>query len=354
MSLKFTALFLLFFGQQAFAADCLKTRGAFDIGSEETKLKIAVVDACKNKIKEILVDEKRPINFLENVLSEPKNEFTIEFLLHAASEINEMKALGDKFQVQEWTAVVTSTFRKASNAKESNEKLQVLTRLNTVIIDEKLEAEIGFYGGLSITDTPKEDLVVFDLGGGSAQISFYDDLKDEVLSYSNIYSSQHAKEFLYRVVQKKTTDLPKKDWDPNPVTQEQAYGFFEFYSRMLFSEFQESRILEFSSDYLWYKMNNKNSKFVAIGGVIASGVGRGLTGETSGSLSLSMLFDGIKKYQDKSSEEIGGGAYVQSDMSNLLLTAAYFNVYLLKRDVPVQYADVSLTEGLLIYPNLTM
>ncbi|MEC9282683.1 MAG: hypothetical protein VX642_08215 [Bdellovibrionota bacterium] len=352
MSLKFTVLFLLFIGQHSFASDCLKTRGAFDIGSEETKLKIAVVDTCKNKIKEILVEERRPINFLGNVIAEPKNEFTLEFLLQAASEINEMKSLGEEYQVQEWTAVVTSAFRKASNAKESNEKLQILTRLNIAIIDDKLEAEIGFYGALSIADTPKEKLVVMDLGGGSAQISFYDKTAKKVKSYTNELSSRHAKNFLYKVIQKRDTSLRKDQWDPNPISKDEAQKLFSFYSKILFNEFNESKYLDFSSVKLHYQLLQPDTKLVGIGGVIAKGVGRTLTGETYGTLSLQSLNEGLEGLINKSSDELGGGPYVQTDVSNVLLVMAYLNTFAQSSSAQVQYANLSLTEGLLIFPEL--
>lgn len=346
MAMKALILFALFFSHTALANDCMAIRGAFEIGAHKTKIKVAKLDTCKNKLSNILVEESREIHFLENEKLDGKaNE---QLIVSAAREIHRMKSLADDFKVETWAAMATTEFAKLKNSEQLSETLEKELNLPVKIIDDDLEARMGFYAALNTSEKSKEDLLVLDLDGDYAKLSAFDVKSDSVITYKNVFSSAHAKDIMYKIIQgKDTTNSQRVNWDPNPVSYPHAVRFLDFYPRRILIELFEEQDLD-SSMFLFSDVQYKESfELIGIGNLISKSIERA-TGEQAGQISAIGLESRISDFLEKSTKELGEKSFV----TDLLLVTSFFQIYTRKRTQPVRFGNVDKIDGLLINPEL--
>ena len=176
--MKRVILFFLIFGlftcshKQDFGYSyrCHEKRLGIDVGSGSTKLVFAEVDTCKNKLLKILEEKNITLKFKETLhlnnmrLSEKifkkvKRELTT-FL--SQNKINTQQARG----------VATQVFREAKNGDTFINRLGRETGIRIKIITQKEEAALGFYAVTGITNKDPNNILVWDIGGGSTQITY--------------------------------------------------------------------------------------------------------------------------------------------------------------------------------------
>lgn len=190
-------------------ADCMKVRVALDMGSGATRFRSALIDTCVQKIIEPLAYIKVPLDFIgEGSLETPEGrQLKPEFMMKAESVIidslNQLKkqtmenlkekapslqsSLQGRFFEEkdiEVAAVATASLRKVSNAESFINKLSERGIALTVIPQEE-EGHLAFAGVQSVLGHSSKDpvklneIVVWDIGGGSSQIVAYEgNLKD--------------------------------------------------------------------------------------------------------------------------------------------------------------------------------
>src|SRR5689334_15545350 len=96
---------------------CEVVRGTFDVGSASTRMKVAQVDRCKNKVLKILLEREEKIGFKEDLIKSPSKQFSQKTLDNAEEVLKKLKAEADPLGAKEYQAVFTSAFRDAKNAK---------------------------------------------------------------------------------------------------------------------------------------------------------------------------------------------------------------------------------------------
>lgn len=106
--------------------------------------------------------------FSDHRISDKKTE---EFV----KSIKAFKLISEVFEVKELRACATSAMRVAENGKEIQKKIKKETGVNIEIIDGKEEAEIIFANFIDQTQRTSDTFVVIDVGGGSTEISIFQD-----------------------------------------------------------------------------------------------------------------------------------------------------------------------------------
>ncbi len=166
---------------------CLKERGALDIGSGSTKFTLARVDICQNKIIEIITKKQFALKYKEH-LSLHNGLLHEDIFLKASKEINNyFNAI--KVSRSEVRAVATEVFRQAANGKSFVKRLSQSIGVDIDLITQEDEALLGFKGAEVVTGKKASDILVWDIGGGSMQMtskSFggYDFYKGKLASVS--------------------------------------------------------------------------------------------------------------------------------------------------------------------------
>jgi exopolyphosphatase/guanosine-5'-triphosphate,3'-diphosphate pyrophosphatase len=144
------------------------TRASLDIGSGLTKITVADVDLETNTITEIwyrtFVEVPLRRELVDGYLTE-----RVEALL--VDTLKTMQENARQFNPTEWSGIATSVFRTAKNGQEFLDRVKSATGIALKIIPQKEEAKIGFTSAAAISNIPADNIISWDSGSGSFQIS---------------------------------------------------------------------------------------------------------------------------------------------------------------------------------------
>ncbi|WGL60586.1 hypothetical protein QEJ31_03090 [Pigmentibacter sp. JX0631] len=184
-------------------------RGGYDIGSGSTKLQIALVKVCENgkisieksffkenanvQYSAALIDD--PLDSMKKILPDSIINTGYDAMLNLKRKGLEALAeqCGSSCIVSNWRGIMTAAFRKAENWKVAQEKLsEVVPSLLIKRLSQEEEALYGFYPVLKIQGVDPKNTVVWDMGGGSTQITAFS--KDFTISNDFSASGVHVLE----------------------------------------------------------------------------------------------------------------------------------------------------------------
>ena len=337
-------------------SDCLENRMAVDIGSGSTKVLIAEVNFCLQTIQKIHFKESHPLKIKE-LLLENKNQIPDSVLEEATKVILSWKEKHQNLKLQKYTAVATEVFRQAKNGNQILKKISDATQIPIERIDQILEAKIGFYSALSLSQNSADEIVVWDIGGGSMQITSLAGPRK-----FNFYQGRLASvNFKDIILDLKNKNLKEQAKSPNPLGPKltsTAIAKAERYAK-----------LSVPGDI---KQDLKSKKLLGIGGVHFYSVYRQvetlktpqkqpelekslpgkkaevkITSQTEKfftSAEIQKVLDQKMNFNDKQLE----GSYPETDITNLALVLGFMKALNVDK-VVVWPAD--LTFGLIVMPD---
>jgi exopolyphosphatase / guanosine-5'-triphosphate,3'-diphosphate pyrophosphatase len=140
-------------------------RAAIDIGMGGPKLLIAEIDVEANKIVNTVHSQKCFVNFYVG----KDRRLSSEVMEQGLAAFKTMLDAARSFHADGIVAIATASLRSASNGLEFAQIIQDETGIQVHIIDQELEGQLAFQAVLAKMDVAPEDLVVWDIGGGSIQ-----------------------------------------------------------------------------------------------------------------------------------------------------------------------------------------
>lgn len=146
-------------------------RAAFDIGSGKIKLQVADVDIASRRIVETLMMDTIDVPFAQSLLYSSEKKFDQMTISKAVEAINQLKSKAEEFRPEKYIAVATESFRKASNGKEAANIISTAVDVSISIISQDEEGILGFFSGIQKQNVSNEDAIVWDIGGGSVQVT---------------------------------------------------------------------------------------------------------------------------------------------------------------------------------------
>ncbi|MGB0454178.1 MAG: Ppx/GppA phosphatase family protein [Bacteriovoracaceae bacterium] len=326
MKRKLCLLLLLIIAWDLSVHACEETRAAFDIGSGTTKMKVYKYDACQKKLLSQVEEAKgnsceadRKVSYKEDLKAASSlKRSTVEFGLKALLELRKIAA---DCGATKFSAVATSAFRQASNGKNARSYLEEKSKIRISIIDQKEEAIIGFNGAAAKSGLKTEGLCVWDIGGSSMQIVC--DTKEGQKFFLGHLASVPFKNF---IIENKMTGVDLSS--PNPVTDKDYSLAFERTKK-------EAKEIESTlGDSI------KNNRVLGIGGVHYYAVSKVIN---LSEYSANDISQSIKSKLNLSDKELGGGKYVDTAVSNLILVEGIMRGLDVSK---VRALKVNLTEGL--------
>lgn len=309
---------------------CQFVRAAFDIGSGETKLKVAKVDACKTKIEVVLLESKRDVNYKGDLQKSKNNTFSDAVLAEGKKALKELKDEALVHKPSEFTSVATSAFRDAKNAKAYIESLNRELGLKIQIITQQEEGVLGFYAARSkAADLDPQNSVVWDIGGGSQQLILQVEPsgRKQFLVYEGKVASTSFKKHVIEKIQKKSGDTP------NPIKENQVKSALVYAKDVATRTVKKEIKSAIASGY----------KVYGIGGVHNYSIKGQL--QTESGYSSSDLDKIIQTRQNKTDEELGNGSHVTTDTTNPILVKGFMDALNIKEVIVLK---VNLADGLLI------
>ena len=192
----FVAFIVGFCALQQPDQDCIETRGAFDIGSGTTRIQIAEVDVCQRKVVSIIFQDSVKVRYRKDLAGKDKKIFSDRIILEGENAIKDLLAAAESDEeVVSYSGVATEAFRQAENGvavlQKLAEKIGDITEkaARLEIITQRREAELGVIGAASITGNFLSRTAVWDIGGGSMQLSVPDE-GGEFMIYESKFGAQ--------------------------------------------------------------------------------------------------------------------------------------------------------------------
>lgn len=196
----------------------IRTLATVDIGSGSTKVTVADVDRLSNQIEKIWFQKVVTVPLRKDLIAtggrlSPEIEQTL------IDTIKGVMLEAAEYNPERWLGVGTSVFRTASNSQEFLERVRRATGLEVRIVPQVDEGEIGFASAVGASGLTPEQVIAWDSGSGSFQITTLIDGKLEM--YGSEFGFVPALELLCKL-----RDKPVNEY-VNPVGYSEAIALVD-------------------------------------------------------------------------------------------------------------------------------
>jgi exopolyphosphatase/guanosine-5'-triphosphate,3'-diphosphate pyrophosphatase len=150
----------------------LVRRAAWDIGSGMTKINIADVDVQSGFIMRTVLEEEIEVLYgADWKASKERNCLSDTITKAGLDAVAKLQAKARALGTEESSGVATEVFRKAQNGPILLDKMRALG-CTVQLISQDEEAELGFQTAISSGKFEPSNVLAWDSGGGSFQISY--------------------------------------------------------------------------------------------------------------------------------------------------------------------------------------
>lgn len=196
---------------------CYVDRVAYDIGSHTTKFMAATVNVCKMTVEKIFSQDSYTVRFqqdllesLDNSFSELIQEFGVKALKSAKTQA-EIEFYLSRYQPKrelEHCAVATAAFRDANNGESYVQFLKHALDIPINLISQEEEGQLAYYGAVALLGNSTKPPIVWDIGGGSMQLTYKDDRGDFHILGGELAANTFQSLVLEQIVQKDLSSSP--------------------------------------------------------------------------------------------------------------------------------------------------
>jgi len=302
------------------------TRASLDVGSGDTKVTIAEVNRQKNKIDKVWLQTFKTVDLRKDLsVSKEEKNLSKKIVLELIDTIKQFQEKGSKYHPVEWTAVGTSVFRTAKNSKEVLENVKEATGITIRIIPQLDEGKIGFASAVAASGEDPENVIAWDSGSGSFQISTI--VEGKLKMYGAEFGMGSAIELLFAIRMQPYS----KDASLNPISLEEALELIE--------KIKKSKLPEVPS---WLVKQTK--KVIGIGGYSIFGAGKDAIRKSS--YTQNDVLEAIRQNCGKNDSALSYSKYANKVVLCLVLLYAVMNHCGFEQ---VTYCETNgICEGLLI------
>lgn len=304
-------------------------RAALDIGSGATKLKVAKVNLKENKIDKVLAVENYSVQYQESLLNSKDHMFSEEIMRQGIDAIKKAKDVAEKHGAKKVVAVATASFRSGLNADAFISRIYDETGVKVHIIDQELEGILNFEAATAQVNIPKEDLIVWDIGGGSYQFTTLDQ-DGNIIVYRGTDASVPFRNHVITHI--KRQDIPDTK-TPNPISPNQ----------MSMTEAKAREIAEKVDMVFKEKIQDQNSKIVGVGNIFTYNIQPICQ---SAIYDQQLLQDKLYRLIGKTDEQVGGGDYANVYITNPALVLGFMQSLGIDK---VYIEDINNADGALLY-----
>lgn len=306
-----------------------QTLAAFDIGSGSTKLLVAQRNSCSQKISKVLSESSRPLGFAQDLSdNSAEMKFSPKMISQAHKAMRELMLEAADYEPEKIVGVATQAFRRSQNAHQLIERWNTQYNVDFRIITQLEEAQLAYLGVTKeLGDDPKTSVIVWDIGGGSQQLSWMDSKQIFQTFESSIAAVTYKNEL--------TKTLKRSS--PNPLTQEELVVAKDVVQQMLAS-------YEFKN--LQQQLKEKVT-VVGLGGVHGKSIKNQLKLKEDGWVTQERLEKTIEKRRVLTDQQIGG-AFAVTEISNMVLISELMKAYQIQK---YRVKEMSLAHSLILNPD---
>ena len=305
-------------------------RAAVDIGSGATKLKVVKINLKTQKIEKELANESFSVQYQEELEKSTDNCFNENVMKEGVNALKRSKEIAQKYGAEKVVAVATASFRKAYNAEAFIDRIQQETGVTVHIVDQDLEGALGFEATAAQVDASPNELIVWDIGGGSYQFTTLDD-NGNLVVHRGLDASIPFKN---RIIKQIKQENPNKIGTPNPLTLHQI-------------KTAESHAVEVSkkvNNLFKEKIANPNTKVIGIGNIFAYRIYPLL--EKKSSFKKHELSEKVYELHGKKDTDLNLGEYTNVAVTNPILVLGFMNELKINE---MHVMNINNADGALLY-----
>lgn len=309
----------------------IELRAAMDIGSGATNMKIAKVDRNTDKIISIIFEQSIPVGYQKQLEQTGDDLFSRTTMDEGIKAISALKQMADSYQVKKIVGVATAAFRQAKNSEDFVKEIKEKTGVAVKVISQDEEGFLGFTAALSKVDVPADQAVVWDIGGGSMQMT----LQKQGDGYLVAKGATASAPFKNLIIEKVEGKDPTMVHSPNPMSAEQMQQAIELSSAIA---------VQSINDEVKAKLQEKGTTVLAVGTLFNYGIKPLVNGEAV--VSREALENAVDKMKGLSDTELAGGAFADVTVSNPLLVIGFMKALGIEK---VTVVSANNTDGVLTY-----
>lgn len=305
-------------------------RAFFDIGSGATRMVIADVN-IKNPDITIIHEQSEQVAYKLDMETHQKDEFSQEIRDRAILVLARMKWTALEKGATEFLGVATSAFRTAKNGGEFAAFITRVLGIQVIVISQEQESILGFMAAVYKEGKKPQQIVVWDIGGGSMQMTTVDENGQYV-----IYSGQLASvSFASYIIQNIKGQNIRQVNTPNPITEQNLEEAIK-YARSAASQVPIA---------IRNKFQDPDTVVLGIGGVHYYSIRNQVKADKN--YNLGDVRVTLSQRIGKTDEQIGG-EYAKTEVSNLALVLAFMEELKIKS---VKLKKINMAHGILLHPS---
>lgn len=309
------------------------TRVALDVGSGGIRITMADVDPIKRQITKIHYSEEHLVPFKRDMQVSGQFRFSEKIQQVAIDTLTKLKANMSRFAALEWKGIATSASRQSENAKMMFEKIRQDLGIDVSIITQTEEGRIGFLTAVAVSKLDEDEIVAFDSGAGSFQLTTKINGKLEVVESETAYGAAFST--LIKDIRKQRIEAKSQ---ANPVNRTEA---------KLLVKLLQKQMPKISSEFA-AKLNKKSTTIVGIGKqTYIVGIGAVAVGKNT--FTKEELWQAIEAHCDLTNEQLSKFTYPHPAVVGMILLYTIMNALNIEK---LTYAPANGScEGLLVDPN---
>lgn len=305
-------------------------RAAMDIGSGATNLKIAQVDTRNNKIISEIFEKSIPVPYQKELDKADNHLFNREIMDQGITAIKQLKSEADQRHVQKIVAVATAAFRAADNAQQFANEIEKETGIQVRIINQDEEGILAFRGALATGAYDPKTTVVWDIGGGSMQLTTLTPQGTYFIEKGETASIPFKNTVIKLVEHQDIATIST----PNPLNQEEMQRAIA-YAKQSASQ---------SSTFIKEKLTSPHTHVVAVGSLFNYGI-KPLVNRAQ--VESEPLYTAIEGMLNKTDAELNQGALSEVAVTNPIMVYGYMQALHI---ASVRIEKVNNTDGALTNP----
>lgn len=311
----------------------IETRAAMDIGSGTTNIKIGQVDVKDQKILSILFEQRVPISFQKSLELSSDETFDASIQEQGIQALKRLKKIAtDDYRVKKVVAVATAAFRQAKNGEQYANEIKEQTGIDIYILPHAEEGYIAYLGAVAETSVDPNKVIVWDIGGGSFQLTTMDN-NGELYVEKGTKASVSFKNYIIEKIQQKNIN---ETHTPNPMTKDQMDEALAY----------AERLADQVDPFIKQKIKQQGTEILGVGNLFYYGI-RPLVGDKT-KMTRSELKEAVMRLANKTDDKLGNDPFVDVKISNGLLVLGFMNALDINKVVLV---DINNADGALVYPQ---
>lgn len=174
-------------------------RAAIDIGSASTKMCVALVNKETGQTCQILFGEEFPVLVAHNLKERNDGTLGETILLEVENQVRKYRDLALQLGAEKVSGIATAAFRESTNGRAFIERISKDLEVDLRVISQQEEGNIGFLTAVAASDKDSNDVISWDSGGASFQISYLED--EQLHVYKGPWGKSKALAEMIRSVQ---------------------------------------------------------------------------------------------------------------------------------------------------------